>query len=219
MSIAERFVTRYSTTMGGVMPGKKTFALALTLALAVPVSANLDTDKVYQPVSPTVEQARANILIARQLQFTHFRDLSINDSLSGDVFDAYLDYLDGQRVYLTQKDIDKLSAIRLGLGSALKTGQLQPGFDIYNLVQQRIIERLEFALDLIDNGIDKLDFSADERILLDRSDADWAADREALDDLWVKRIKNAVLAQRLNDSDDESIKAVSYTHLTLPTKA
>ena len=206
MSIAERFVTRYSTTMGGVMPGKKTFALALTLALAVPVSAKLDTDKVYQPVSPTVEQARANILIARQLQFTHFRDLSINDSLSGDVFDAYLDYLDGQRVYLTQKDIDKLSAIRLGLGSALKTGQLQPGFDIYNLVQQRIIERLEFALDLIDNGIDKLDFSADERILLDRSDADWAADREALDDMWVKRIKNAVLAQRLNDSDDESIK-------------
>ncbi|MEP0138450.1 carboxy terminal-processing peptidase [Marinobacter sp.] len=188
------------------MPGRKTFALALTLALAVPVSAKLDTEKVYQPVSPTVEQARANILIARQLQFTHFRDLSINDSLSGDVFDAYLDYLDGQRVYLTQKDIDKLSAIRLGLGSALKTGQLQPGFDIYNLVQQRIIERLEFALDLIDNGIDKLDFSADERILLDRSDADWAADREALDDMWVKRIKNAVLAQRLNDSDDESIK-------------
>ncbi|WP_407070140.1 carboxy terminal-processing peptidase [Marinobacter sp.] len=206
MSIAERFVTRYSTTMGGVIPGRKTFALALTLALAVPVSAKLDTEKVYQPVSPTVEQARANILIARQLQFTHFRDLSINDSLSGDVFDAYLDYLDGQRVYLTQKDIDKLSAIRLGLGSALKTGQLQPGFDIYNLVQQRIIERLEFALDLIDNGIDKLDFSADERILLDRSDADWAADREALDDMWVKRIKNAVLAQRLNDSDDESIK-------------
>ncbi|MBE93593.1 MAG: tail-specific protease [Marinobacter sp.] len=192
--------------MGGVMPGKKTFALALTLALAVPVSAKLDTEKVYQPVSPTVEQARANILIARQLQFTHFRDLSINDSLSGDVFDAYLDYLDGQRVYLTQKDIDKFSAIRLGLGSALKTGQLQPGFDIYNLVQQRIIERLEFALNLIDNGIDKLDFSADERILLDRSDADWAADREALDDLWVQRIKNTVLAQRLNDSDDESIK-------------
>ncbi|WP_292046379.1 carboxy terminal-processing peptidase [Marinobacter sp.] len=188
------------------MPGKKTFALALTLALAVPVSAKLDTEKVYQPVSPTVEQARANILIARQLQFTHFRDLSINDSLSGDVFDAYLDYLDGQRVYLTQKDIDKFSAIRLGLGSALKTGQLQPGFDIYNLVQQRIIERLEFALNLIDNGIDKLDFSADERILLDRSDADWAADREALDDLWVQRIKNTVLAQRLNDSDDESIK-------------
>lgn len=206
MSIAERFVTRYSTTMGGVMPGKKTFALALTLALAVPVSAKLDTEKVYQPVSPTVEQARANILIARQLQFTHFRDLSINDSLSGDVFDAYLDYLDGQRVYLTQKDIDKFSAIRLGLGSALKTGQLQPGFDIYNLVQQRIIERLEFALNLIDNGIDKFDFSADERILLDRSDADWAADREALDDLWVQRIKNTVLAQRLNDSDDESIK-------------
>jgi len=206
MSIAERFVTRYSTTMGKAMPGRKAFAVALMLVLAGPVSAKLDTEKVYQPVSPTVEQARANILIARQLQFTHFRDMSINDSLSGDVFDAYLDYLDGQRVYLTRKDIDKFSAVRMGLGSALKTGQLQPGFDIYNLVQQRIIERLEFALGLIDDGIENLDFTTDDRIQLDRSETDWVADREALDDLWVKRIKNAVLAQRLNGSDDENIE-------------
>ncbi|MDX1554312.1 MAG: tail-specific protease, partial [Marinobacter sp.] len=203
MSIAERFFNRCSNSGKA---GKQAAILTLALALSLPVSAKVDTDKAYEPVSPTVEQARANILIARQLQFTHFRDMSINDALSGDVFDAYLEYLDGQRIYLTKKDIEKFNAVRLGLGSALKTGQLQPGFDIYNLVQQRIIQRLEFALGVIDNGIDKLDFEAEESILLDRSEAEWEADKEALDALWIKRIKNAVLAQRLNGTDDEGIE-------------
>lgn len=202
MSIAERSITRHMLhrSLG------KGLALGILMALPLGVAASIDRNAEYQPVTPTVDQARANILIARQLQFTHFRDLGINDALSGDVFDAYLDYLDGQRIYLTQEDLQKFSAIRLGLGSALKTGQLQPGFDIYNLVQQRMIERLNFALDLIDKGFDQLDFEADESILLDRSEADWEPNREALDELWVKRVKNAVLAQRLNGSDDEAIK-------------
>src|SRR5690606_18757151 len=124
----------------------------------------------------------------------------------GDVFDAYLNYLDSQRIYLTQQDIDALASVRNRLGSALKTGQLQPGFDIYNLVQQRIIERLKFAQSVIAKGIGELDFSAVETIQGDRSEAPWEADTEALDKLWIKRIKNAVLAQRLNGSDDEAIE-------------
>ncbi|WP_416202606.1 carboxy terminal-processing peptidase [Marinobacter sp. X15-166B] len=159
----------------------------------------------FQPVTPTVDQARANILIARQLQFTHFRDLSINNALSGDVFDAYLKYLDNQRLYLTKQDLQQFEPLRNRLGSALKTGQLQPGFDIYNVVQMRTIERLQFALGLIDRGIDKLDFDSNDSIQLDRSKADWAEDRKELDALWVKRIKNAVLGQRLTGKSDEEI--------------
>jgi carboxyl-terminal processing protease len=59
---------------------------------------------------------------------------------------------------------------------------------------------------MIDNGLDELDFNTDERILVDRSKADWEPDQEALDALWVKRIKNAVLAQRLNGTEDDTIK-------------
>ena len=183
----------------------KAMTVALLLSAPLGLHANVETPDVYEPVAPTIDLARAIILIARQLQFTHFRDLGISDELSGDVFDAYLDYLDGQRIYLSQDDIAKFDKIRTQLGSALKTGQLQPGFDIYNLVQQRIIERLQFALETIDKGIDTLDFSANESILVDRSKADWESNAEALDDLWVKRIKNAVLAQRLNGAEDEAI--------------
>ena len=108
----------------------KAMTVALLLSAPLGLHANVETPDVYEPVAPTIDQARANILIARQLQFTHFRDLGISDELSGDVFDAYLDYLDGQRIYLSQDDIAKFDKIRTQLGSALKTGQLQPGFDI-----------------------------------------------------------------------------------------
>ncbi|NWN92143.1 carboxy terminal-processing peptidase [Marinobacter adhaerens] len=205
MTIAEKTSARRAPIAAGRMGVCK--ALAVTLLLSAPfgVQAKAVEPETYSPVAPTIDQARANILIARQLQFTHFRDMGISDELSGDVFDAYLSYLDGQRIYLTQSDIQALDKARNRLGPALKTGQLQPGFDIYNLVQKRIIERLEFALDTLDAGIGELDFSSDETILVDRSEAEWAPDTQALDTLWTKRIKNAVLAQRLSGADDDAI--------------
>lgn len=206
MTIAENRMQRRSQSSRARKIGACT-ALTLSLFMAglTGVQAKIDDSAVYKPVAPSIDQARANILIARQLQFTHFRNLGISDELSGDVFDAYLKYLDGQRVYLSQEDIDSLSKVKMRLGSALKTGQLQPGFDIYNLVQQRIIQRLQFALNVIDNGLDELDFNSDEDIRVDRSDVPWEAGQAALDELWIKRIKNAVLSQRLNGSDDEAI--------------
>ncbi|WP_303292238.1 carboxy terminal-processing peptidase [Marinobacter sp. SS5-14b] len=206
MTIAEKAMTRNHRP---ALIKKAGVCVALSLALLIPglsgLQAKVEDSAEYQPVAPTIDQARANILIARQLQFTHFRDLGISDELSGDVFDAYLNYLDGQRIYLTQQDIDALSGVRTRLGSALKTGQLQPGFDIYNLVQQRVIERLKFAQGIINDGIENLDFSAIDKIRVDRSEGPWEADTAALDELWIKRIKNAVLAQRLNGTDDEAI--------------
>ncbi|MDO3720096.1 carboxy terminal-processing peptidase [Marinobacter sp. chi1] len=206
MTYAERTVARRSAASGSRTGLCKAISLALLVGMPLGLSAKIDDKQIYEPVAPTIDQARANILIARQLQFTHFRDMGINDQLSEQVFDAYLDYLDGQRIYLTRQDVDRFTGTKSQLGSALKTGQLQPGFDIYNLVQQRVIERLQFALSVLDDGLDSLDFAADETILVDRSEAEWEADTAALDELWTKRIKNAVLAQRLNGKEDDAIK-------------
>ncbi|WP_245742701.1 carboxy terminal-processing peptidase [Marinobacter segnicrescens] len=185
-------------------------SIALGLLVFLPLagigtSLSANIEGAYTAVTPTIEQARANILISRQLQFTHFRDQAINDELADEVFDDYLDYLDGQRVYLTQEDIRDFQPLKAEMAAALRTGQLQPGFEIYNRVQQRIIERMDYALGLLDDGLDQFDFSSDDEILLDRSETEWEPDQEALDKLWNKRIRNAVLGQRLNGSGDDEI--------------
>ena len=43
----------------------------------------------------------------------------------------------------------------------------------------------------------------------------WAKDMAALDDIWLRQFKNAVLSMRLNEAEDEDIK----THLPVVMKA
>ncbi|SFR78693.1 C-terminal processing peptidase-1. Serine peptidase. MEROPS family S41A [Marinobacter daqiaonensis] len=191
------------------LPHVRNFALGLLISLpltGIGTGLHASVDRTaFEAVAPTIEQARANILISRQLQFTHLRDQTINDELAGEVFADYLDYLDGQRIYLTQKDIDDFEPLKESMGASLRTGQLQPGFDIYNRVQTRILERLDYALGQLEEGIGQFQSESDETLLLDRSKADWEPDQEALDQLWDKRLRNAVLGQRLNGSSDEEI--------------
>ena len=180
------------------------FTLALLLSGAV--HANLETEREYQPVEPTADQARANILIARQLQFGHFNEQDIDDDLASKTLEAYLDQLDGQRLYFTQGDIDSFDSYRDSMQRALTSGNLEPAFRIYNHYQKRTIQRLEYALSLLDGGIDNFSFDDDGRYRLDREDAEWASGKEELDRLWRDRIRNAVLSMRLDGQPDEAIK-------------
>nr|WP_265013637.1 carboxy terminal-processing peptidase [Marinobacter zhanjiangensis] len=182
-------------------------AILPVVGIGTSLHASAEVDS-YEAVSPSIEQARANILISRQLQFTHFREQTIDENLAEEVFNDYLDYLDGQRVYLTEKDIESFQPLKEQMAASLRTGQLQPGFDIYNRVQKRIVERMDYALGLLEDGVDSFDFQTDDQILLDRSEASWEPDQAALDELWNRRIRNAVLGQRLNGSSDDEILKV-----------
>lgn len=178
----------------------------LLVVMALSAQASDDAEKVYEPVEPTSDQSRANILIARQLQFGHFKDQDIDDELASNAMDAYLDQLDSQRLYFTKEDIEEFNDFRDSLKRSLTSGRLDPAFQIYNQYQQRTIGRLEHALSLIEDGIDDLDFDSDDQYQIDRSEADWVKDEAALDQLWRDRIRNAVLSMRLDGQPDEAIE-------------
>jgi len=157
------------------------------------------------PLEPTADQEKASRDIARQLQYAHYRSLKIDGKVSSIVLNNYLKYLDPQKIYFSAADIKHFEQYRYRLDGAIKTGQLAPAFDIYNTFQDRIVKRLNYTLSLIEVGLDKLDFSRDEFLLVDRESAEWPANRVELDNLWRKRIKNAVLNQRLSGKPDAEI--------------
>src|SRR5690606_36176655 len=66
-------------------------------------------------------------------------------------------------------------------------------------------ERIDYVLDLIDEGIDELDLDDNESILVDRSDAAWAKDQQESNKLWRMRLEDAVIAMRLDGTADETI--------------
>ena len=158
-------------------------------------------------VSPRSEHPRTSLTIVDQLRRHHFLRRQLDDGLSSELFDKYLEDMDPGRAYFYRADILALEArYRHELDEALREGDLAPAFDIFNLFQERVTERFEHVLSLVGAGLDRLDFALDERLQVERDGAEWPAGREAMDDLWRRRVKAAVLGMSMNGRDLDAIE-------------
>jgi len=154
-------------------------------------------------LKPEKKQREASVYIARQLLLSHYRKQNIDKSFSAKVFDNYLNSLDSQRLYFLESDIKSFEPYRFRLHGALKTGQLEPGFKIYNTFQKRYISRLLFQVDLLDTKLNKMRFDKNEYVISDRSEESWATTDDALQDIWRRRLKSAVLSLTLSGKSQE----------------
>lgn len=174
---------------------------------AVSLVDNTASALAAQPtlLAPDREQTRTSINIVRQLQ-SHYRQQVIDAALANRLFDAYLAALDEQHIYFFDTDIAEFEKLRPRFERALKTGELAAPFQIFNRHQQRVTERLQYLINALDKGIEKLDFDKIESITLDRKTASWADTKAEMNDLWRKRLKAAILDMRLAGKPDEEIK-------------
>ena len=183
-----------------------TFALA---ALSVAASdAPRAESRIYEPLIPLASHSKTSISIVNELRTNHYYPRrKIDDSVSAQVFDKYIDRLDSDRAYFLATDVEKLDEkYRFSLDEALKRGDLAPAFDIFNLFQERVIDRLEYVLAFIDHGLDTFDFTVDESLEIDRENAPWPRDRDEMDSLWRKRVKAWTLEMLLNDREIDDIE-------------
>lgn len=156
-------------------------------------------------LKPTRQQAGTADMVVERLEELHYRKFPVNDELSAEVFDRYLKDLDSSKSYFLKSDIEEFSRYRTQLDDALQKGNLQPGFDIFNRYQQRIADRLEFAVNLVSGGMGKFDFSQEESLETDPEKMDWPATQAESDDLWRKRVKHTIINMRLNGKTDADI--------------
>lgn len=170
----------------------------------------LSIDTLYEPLESQEIHGETAINLLTELQTKHYSSVDIDDNFSSLVFDSYLDALDGSHLYLLQEDVDQFSNYRYTLDNSLQEASVEPGFEIYNIYYKRILERLIYAIDRVENHIDDMDFTLEESIELDREDAPYAENTAALDEIWRQRIKNSVLSLRLvGDSDEEISEKLS----------
>jgi carboxyl-terminal processing protease len=184
------------------------FALASGFGLAQESVSQLNTvlniDALYEAVEPESIHGETAVELLQELQTKHYSSVEINDVFSSLLFDKYMDALDGSHLYFLKSDIDELSAYRYSLDDSLRDADVVPGFEIYNRYYRRVLERLIFAIDRVENHVPEMDFALDENIEVDREDAPYAASVQELDEIWRKRIKNSVLSLKLTgDSDGE----------------
>ncbi len=155
---------------------------------------------------PLEVHPRTSLTVVEQLRHNHFVKKPLDDGISSDVFDKYLDTLDAGRSYFLAADVEEFEKYRYVLDDALKRAELEPAFEIFNRYQAHVVDRLQYLIREVDKGITDIDFTVDEEIEIDRENSPWPVDQAEQDELWRKRLKAAVLAMRLNDKDLDEIQ-------------
>jgi carboxyl-terminal processing protease len=182
--------------------------LLLSLALASPLAllARGDGDnRVALPTAPTADQATTSKLVYGLLSDSRYayRPRALDETLSADIFKRYLEALDGGKQFFTAADVAKFAPFKAQMGEAVRSGELDPAYDVFTIYRQRVQQRVAYARSLLKQDFD---FSGDQRWEYDRKDAPWAASTQELDALWKKSVMNDWLRLKLAGKKPEDIR-------------
>ena len=144
----------------------------------------------------------ATAVVLQLMQRYHYSRVTVDDELSEQIFDRYLESLDPNKSFLMASDIEQFEEYREKFDDALRTARLTPVFEIFKRFRLRVEERAQFARGLLKNDFD---FTIDESYTFNREDEQWLQSKKAADELWRKRVKNDVLNLRLADQSQEEL--------------
>ncbi|MEX0897888.1 MAG: carboxy terminal-processing peptidase [Steroidobacteraceae bacterium] len=177
--------------------------MALCLAVGVFVLAGSGPDRA--PLAPGIAPAVASSgdlvaserhrrvmrLVSEVVERQHYRQAALDDEMSSQIYERYLEALDASRSYLLASDIAEFERLRYRLDDAIEEADAAPAFEIFTRYQQRNREVLRLAIALLDV---EPDFTLDESFRFDRTDEGWPASEAELHELWRKRVKNDALS-------------------------
>ncbi|MBT6065788.1 MAG: PDZ domain-containing protein, partial [Proteobacteria bacterium] len=181
----------------------RSITTAFALGAAVLLTHSIaQSDEALPLLEPDAQHSRSLKLINYFVERYHYQKTRLDDSLSSQILDRYLNALDNSRAYFTSSDIEAFESFRFSLDNSLLSNNANPFYEIFNVYQERVLDRLEFAISQLNQSFD---FSINEDYQFDRDEAPWAIDTAELDELWRKRVKNDVLTLKLEGKSDDDI--------------
>ena len=175
--------------------------LLLCLILALPHLPTLAIAAPSPALDATPEQVETTLEILDKLGSKHYLTQSLDDDLSRQFLDNYLESLDPSRSYLLRSDVDGFrSQWATRLDDLAKQGELSPGFTIFKRYRDRVLARLEENIALLEPE-DPFELTLDETLEIDPDNKIWVATEEEMDELWRKKVKDSYIRLLLADKE------------------
>ena len=182
------------------------FLWSISPLLAITPLAAATASSAVVRLRPTEAEIDAAKYIRQYLLRNHYRKISVNDSLSQQIFKRYLDNLDGSRSCFVASEVENLQKFYgKRLGEEFLYGKTNAGFAIYNFFMRRAKEKMRFMKAAADTI--KFNFSKPETIDLDRKADPWPKDRRELLDVWKKELKYQWLNLKYSGEPSTTIRA------------
>ena len=153
--------------------------------------ASISTTLLSAPNYGTIAQYVANLI-----QNNHYSRTDFEDEVSEKFLESYLKFLDSNKLYFNQKDIDSFNKkYKTTLDDYIFEGSIQPATDIYNLYVERVTKRVEKIKEILNTK--EFKFDSDRTVEKRRKDSDWATDEQACDQLWENILEGQLLEEEI----------------------
>lgn len=154
-------------------------------------------------LAPLKQQAQAAQLSAQVLTRFSYKPVTLDDALSARIMDRFIKSIDPDHALFLQADIDRFMADRSEIDDAIERQDLKIPFAIFNVYEQRVVDRMTYARSLLKQGFD---FSAQENYSVLRDNAPWPQTEAESNELWRKRVKSDWLRLKLGGKADAAIR-------------
>jgi carboxyl-terminal processing protease len=176
--------------------------LFIFLLFSASLIASDSTDVKFDKLKPEPQHMKVAPLIVKYLTNFHYQKRAVDDSLSAETLDRYIDKLDPIRVYFYDSDIESFQKYRYKLDDYLIIGHVAPAYEIFSVYQMRMSERLKYAFERIEKPFD---YAINEDLQIDREEIPWASSEQELNEYWRKRLKNESLSLILDGKENDEI--------------
>ncbi len=140
---------------------------------------------------------QVEVSVGRLLEEGHYTHQPLNDEVSKKFLRTYLELLDFSHLFFTQKDVDALYAkYGTSIDDDVLLGNLKPAYEIYELYQKRVDERVAKIKEQLK---EPPDFNTDATIELSRQKSNWPKDEAESDVIWRNRILNELLQESMSE--------------------
>ena len=177
--------------------------LAITLFINS-ISITASESKIITNADPEKDKVLIYVL-KNILTRGHFVVKDMNDDFSEQVFNSFIDGLDGSKRYFTQQDIKEFSQYKYQIDNQL----LQDDLAFYKLVYGRFLEKIKNAKSYYGELLAQpFDFKKHESIDLDYKKLPFAKNDNELIDYWRKQLKLQTLSriQEQTDLQEDKLK-------------
>jgi carboxyl-terminal processing protease len=140
-------------------------------------------------LAPTDDQRSIARKIGRILEETHYSGQVIDTAFSRQVYQHYLEGLDPEHCYFLASDVQEFSVYRDKFDDMIHTGDVDPGYLMFDRFKQRNRERMQYAISLLKS---QPDWNTTATYDFDRDHAAWPATAADMNQLWKKRVTNDV---------------------------
>ena len=175
---------------------KKLIGLSLAAISAATSWSALANLEPIEPVQMTERHPVIAQNVTRLIEEFHYSRQRLDNSLSSAVLDQFLDTLDRNRVYFLASDIAAFGSYRYEMDDRARNGELDPVFQIFNMFRERVQQRVNYALSLLES---EPDFTLNESYRWDRTELSWPGTEDEMSDIWRQRVKSDALGLIMAD--------------------